>query len=225
MTAQDAAEAVAALRNTATIRARAGHLLARARAGDSEWFTVDDGALDVAAAAVADITRTNYPDLTIPYHSRWRHFEAGGVNRRADLDALLDGRDDADRARAMIDLTVVSVLLDAGAGPDWHYREGERSFTRSEGLAVASFHAFTAGLFSADPDDPLRVDAAGLRALSTARLAAALQVDATNLLVGLDGRVHLLHRLADAGRPGALFDALAGTEVRAHDILSYLLAS
>ena len=225
MTAQDAAEAVAALRNTATIRARAGHLLARARAGDSEWFTVDDDALDVAAAAVADITRTNYPDLTIPYHSRWRHFEAGGVDRRADLDALLDGRDDAERARAMIDLTVVSVLLDAGAGPDWCYREGERSFTRSEGLAVASFHAFTAGLFSADPADPLRVDAAGLRALSTARLATAFQVDATNPLVGLDGRVHLLHRLADAGRPGALFDALARPEVRAHDILSYLLAS
>ena len=50
------------------------------------------------------------------------------------------------RAHAMIDLTVVSVLLDAGAGPDWKYVEPAtgQTFTRSEGLGVASFHAFTA---------------------------------------------------------------------------------
>ena len=53
----------------------------------------------------------------------------------------------------MIDLTVVSVLLDAGAGPDWHYVEaGTGSASRrSEGLGVASLHAFAAGLFSGDP--------------------------------------------------------------------------
>ena len=67
----------------------------------------------------------------------------------------------------MIDLAVVSVLLDAGAGADWRYDEaasGQR-FTRSEGLGVASLHAFTAGLFSSDATDPLRADAAALRAL------------------------------------------------------------
>ena len=56
----------------------------------------------------------------------------------------------------MIDLTVVSVLLDAGAGPDWHYDEaasGQR-FARSEGLGVASWHAFTAGSFSSDAGAP-----------------------------------------------------------------------
>ncbi|MFN8225372.1 MAG: DUF1688 family protein [Mycobacterium sp.] len=222
--------AIAELRRTDTIRERAGRLLARARAGDSSWFTVHDDALDGAAAAVADVTRTNYPDLAIPYHSRWRHFAAGGVDRRADLDAALADRDTAARARAMIDLTVISVLLDAGAGPDWRYREGTRTFTRSEGLAVASFHAFMAGAFSSDPADPLRVDAAGLRALDTARLAAALQVDDDNPVVGLDGRIDLLHRLGDVlgrsgDRPGAMFDVLSATPVRAHDILSYLLVS
>ena len=48
------------------------------------WFSVDDDALPAAAAEVADVTRTRYPDLNIPFHSRWRHFEAGGVDRRAD---------------------------------------------------------------------------------------------------------------------------------------------
>ena len=230
MNPPEVTDAVRELRRTATIRERAGRLLARARGGDSPWFTVHDDALDAAAVAVAGVTRSNYPDLAIPYHSRWRHFAAGGVDRRADLVARLAGRDIAARARAMIDLTVISVLLDAGAGPDWRYHEGSRTFTRSEGLAVASFHAFTAGTFSADPQDPLRVDAAGLRALDTARLAAALQVGAANPLVGLDGRVALLHRLGDvlagAGdRPGAMFDGLTGPQVRAHDILSHLLAA
>ena len=84
------------------------------------------------------------PDLAIPYHSRWRHFEAGGVDRaRARCRTAIRTR--------TIDLTVVSVLLDAGAGPAWSYFEeatGKR-FTRSEGLGVASFRAFADGAFSA----------------------------------------------------------------------------
>ncbi|KAA0081698.1 DUF1688 family protein [Mycolicibacterium sp. P9-64] len=226
--------AAAALRSTTAIRERAGHLLERARCGESAWFSVDDGALAVAAAEVADVTRTRYPDLNVPFHSRWRHFEAGGVDRRAQLADRLD-------ARAMVDLAVVSVLLDAGAGPDWGYDEvatGQR-LTRSEGLGVASWHAFTSGLFSSDTTDPLRADAAALLALDADRLAEAFQVGPKNPLVGIDGRVAVLHRLGAAltaapetfgtlGRPGGLFDALTAggrTSVGAHDILSLLLAS
>ena len=80
--------------------------------------------------------------------------------------------DAAARARAQIDLVLVSVLLDAGAGPQWRYQEAAsgQGFARSEGLGVASFHAFTSGLFSSDPAQPLRVDAAGLAALTAAQL-------------------------------------------------------
>ena len=214
------AGAVAALRTTAVIRERAQYLLGRARAGDSPWFVVDDGSLSAAAAEVADLTRARYPDLRIPYHSRWRHFEAGGVDRTADLDA-----------RAMIDLIVVSVLLDAGAGPDWHYLEastGQR-FSRSEGLGVASWYAFCSGMFSSDPARPLQADAAGLRSLTAARLAEAFQCGPANPLVGLEGRVSLLHRLGDAlrpqGRPGDLFDLTEGSRIAAHEILTQVLAS
>jgi Protein of unknown function (DUF1688) len=214
------AGAAAALRTTTAIRERARYLLHRARAGDSPWFSVDDDALPIAAAQVAGITRARYPDLRIPYHSRWRHFEAGGVDRTAELDA-----------RAMIDLTVVSVLLDAGAGPDWHYLEAEtgQRFSRSEGLGVASWHAFCAGIFSGDPAHPLQVDAAGLHSLTADRLAEAFQCGPVNPLVGLEGRVSVLHRLGDAlrpqGRPGDLFDLTAGSRIAAHDILTQVLAS
>ncbi|BBY30381.1 URC4/urg3 family protein [Mycolicibacterium sediminis] len=231
--------AATTLRSTATIRERAGLLLNRARAGDSPWFTVWDDRLPEVAHDVATLTRSRHPDLDVPFHSRWRHFEAGGVDRRRRLGDLLDDADDRERARAMIDLTVVSVLLDAGAGPDWRYREtGGATFTRSEGLGVASFHAFTAGLFSSDPTRPLRADAASLRALDVDSLARAFQVDASNPLIGLPGRVEVLRRLGaelDAqpvvfgspARPGGLFDALVGADRRitAHAILTQLLVS
>lgn len=234
----EAAAAVAALHTTGAIRERAQFLLQRARSEESSWFLVDDDSLPVAAGEVAALTRDRYPDLDIPYHGRWRHFEAGGIDRKAELDRALTGLNTASRARSMIDLTVVSVLLDAGAGPDWHYIEtgtGLR-FGRSEGLGVASWHAFRSGLFSSDPNQPFQVDAAGLRDLDGGRLAAAFQVGPGNPVVGLDGRMRLLHRLAEAlaaepgvfgaqGRPGGLFDVLAGPSVAAHDILARLLTS
>jgi len=233
----DAAAAVSALRSTTAIRQRSAALLARARAGESPHFAVDDAALQSAARTVAELTRQRFPDLRIPYHSRWRHFEAGQVNRVDRLDALLGKVAAAERARTQIDLALVSVLLDAGAGADWGYREADsqQRFSRSEGLGVASFHAFTAGLFSSDPAQPLRVDAEGLAALTDERLADAFQVSARNPLVGLQGRTAVLRRLGSAlrehpgtygpvGRPGALFDALqAGPTVDAHSILGALL--
>lgn len=240
------AGAATLLRTTAAIRERANALLSRARRDESQWFRIGgDDALEDAARTVAEVTRERYPWDTIPYHSRWRHFEAGGVNRVEELDKLLGKVDARQRARAHIDLVLVSVLLDAGAGAGWHYTEsatGQR-FTRSEGLGVASFHAFTSGLFSSDPDRPCQVDAAGLRGLVADRLGDAFQVSEVNPLVGLAGRATLLRRLGEAmseqpetfgddGRPGGLFDALVGpygpaapptAEVTAHQILSLLL--
>ena len=245
---QDATSAASLLRTTNSIRTRAQALLAQARSGGSRHFRVFDPALHEAALLVAEVTRTRYPDYAIPFHSRWRHFEAGGVDRRALLDERLGDVSPAVRARAQIDLALVSVLLDAGAGPDWKYVEpaSGQTFTRSEGLGVASFHAFTAGMFSSDPANPLQADAAGLRGLITDRLAQAFQVRDNNPLVGVDGRATLLRRLGEVladqpatfgphgqyCRPGGMFDLLAGSsgsvttaEVSAHAILSTLLDS
>lgn len=237
-TTVDGSAAVATLRTTAAIRERAQHLLRRARAGQSPWFLVDDDALDHAAVSVADVTRTRYPTLAIPYHSRWRHFEAGGIDRRAELSTRTRNMDASAQARSMIDLAVVSVLLDAGAGTDWQYTESDTGLvlTRSEGLGVAGWHAFCGGLFSSDPGDPLRVDATALRRLDAESLSAAFQVGPENPLVGLAGRVELLRRLGTQlathpdvfgphGRPGGLFDTVSGPAVAAHDLLSTVLGT
>ncbi len=211
----------APLRSPVTIRERCGNILRAVEEGRSRHFTLNRAQLDEVARRVEHITRQNYPNLRIPYHSRWRHFEAGGVNRKAELDAHLAGRDPAAQARARIDLTLVSVLLDAGAGSQWRYAEAEsgQAFTRSEGLGVASFRAFMQGQFSSNAGDPYRVDAEALRRIDAATLAQMFQVRSDNPLVGLDGRVALLQRLGQTlraqpevfaadGRPGGLFDAL-----------------
>jgi hypothetical protein len=240
------AEAAAnVLRTTVAVRDRARQLLSRARQNESRWFVVDDGFLESAAAEVVAVTRRRYPKLNIPMHSRWRHFEAGGVDRKAQLDRLLAHLPRALRGHAMIDLTFVSVLLDAGGGSEWKYVEPAtgQTFTRSEGLAVASFHAFVAGLFSSDKNHPLRADAAGLRGLATDHLASAFQVSEANPLVGIKERAILLRRLGEAmseqpeafgeeGRPSGLFDMMVSplgpevpptADVTAHDILSEIL--
>ena len=238
--------AAAELRSTVAVRERCAQLLDRARVGQSHWFTVDDAKLRSAAQEVAAVTRRRYPKLHIPFHSRWRHFEAGGVDRKAQLDELLGNVPAQVRAHAMVDLAVVSVLLDAGAGPDWKYIEPAtgQTFTRSEGLAVASFHAFTAGMFSSDKLRPLQVDAEGLRALITDRLGRVFQVSESNPMVGLEGRAVLLRRLGEAmaeqpeifgdpPRPAGLFDLMImpdggiphSADLIVHDLLSQILAS
>jgi hypothetical protein len=91
-------------------------------------------------------------------------------------------------------------------------------FQRSEGLAIASFHSFTAGLFSTQPDQPWQADAQGLMNLTPDGLGQAFQVSNNNPLLGLEGRVSLLQKLghtlqqqpaffgADLPRPGYLVD-------------------
>ena len=233
--------AVATLRDVATVRERCNHIADAVAAGESTHFTLDIEQLAPVADRVAALARRRFPDGRIPYHSRWRHFEAGGVNRAAELDVALAGRGDADRARARIDLALVSVLLDAGAGADWRYAEAQSAqrFARSEGLGVASFRGFMAGRFSSDPGEPCRVDADALTALDAHALAEMFQVRLDNPLVGLEGRAALLRRLGAAlreqqatfgspARPGHLFDVLTrdGTRrVQAAQILRALLDS
>jgi hypothetical protein len=233
----DAAVAAAYLRTPLAIRARAENILSAGLAGKLAHFAIDSAKLPVVADRVVAVTRARYPDLAIPIHGRLGHFRAGGIDRVASLEAELARLPADEAARARVDLVVVSVLLDAGAGDAWRYREAETGLAigRSEGLAVASLAAFRAGLFAASPKRPLAVDADALAALPEAKLAAAFQVTPDNPLVGVTGRAELLHRLGAAlraapllfpgGRPGGLVDAMRdrGRELPAGDLLRALL--
>src|ERR1044071_3050723 len=100
----------------AAVRERCGMVLAAAERGETRHFRIVPQRLDEAARRVPQIPRRRYPDLVVPFHSRWRHFDVGGVDRAGLVAPEADA---AERARARLDLAMVSVLLDAGAGPGW----------------------------------------------------------------------------------------------------------
>jgi hypothetical protein len=233
--------AIARLRRPETIRARCRTILACADADTLEHFRLHRERLDAAAERVLACIEDRYPHLDIPFHSRWRHFQAGGVDRWARLSAKLPAGDREERARASMDLAVTSVLLDAGAGDDWRYEEpgSQRSYARSEGLAVASFHMFAAGTFSSNPDKPLQADAGALTGFAQNHLEQAFQIRPDNALVGAAGRSALVQALGRAlagdaelfgeapARVGNLFDYLAahavGGKLPAETILAAVL--
>ncbi|MBD2463992.1 URC4/urg3 family protein [Oscillatoria sp. FACHB-1407] len=216
-------EAIAYLRSPQAIRDRCDQLFELACQDQLQHFRCDLSQLEPTAAFVLQVMQANYPDLQVPFHSRWRHFDVGGVARVVQLQQQLASLSPLEQARAKFDLAIVSVLLDAGAGAVWQYVEADSGqvFRRSEGLAVASFQMFCQGLFSSHPDHPLQVDATGLQQLTETTLAQGFQVTDENPLVGLEGRLALLQQLGQAlhshpqlfgetnPRPGYLVDYLA----------------
>ena len=213
---------IAYLRSPEAIRERCGKLFALAQADQLRYFRCDLTQIDRVADYVIAVTREHYPDLQIPFHSRWRHFEVGNAPRLEILDRALAALSPLEKAKAKFDLVIPSVLLDAGAGDRWRYVEAEtgQTWSRSEGLAIASFDLFCQGGFSSDPASRYQTDADGLRQLTPNALAESFQVNDQNPLVGLEGRSQLLQKLGQTlqkhtnwfgavnPRPGNLIDYL-----------------
>ena len=240
--ANSEASAALTLLNAAAVRERAHRMLALALDDKLPNFRIHPERMDDVVDLVLQVTREAYPDLNVPFHSRWRHFVVDGDDRWAVVVDQTQWPDRAARARAEFDLAVVSVFIDAGAGPTWRFRDRKSGLAigRSEGLALASLVMFENYMFSTNAHDPLRVDAAALANLSVDDVARGLQVSDANPLVGLEGRVELLRNLGrlvvskpdifgrhDSPRPGGLFDHLAGlaqdSRLPAPVILSELL--
>jgi hypothetical protein len=198
------ASEAAALLSAGAVRARCAIVSEAVQRGETRYFRLVPGRLDEAVRRVVDVTRRRYPDLAVPHHSRWRHFSTGGVDRAA---LVAPGADAAETARARIDLAIVSVLLDAGAGPRWRYHDVATGqiLSRSEGLAVASLRAMQTGLFSTDPATPWRADAEALAQITPESLARAFQHTAGNELLGFEGRALLLRRLGEVSAASPAF--------------------
>jgi hypothetical protein len=216
------AHPAAKLLSAAAVRERCTAIMAAAERGDTRHLAWQSAQLPAAAAYVADTIRQRYPTLDVPYHSRWRHFEAGGIDRWTAIAASLPG-DVAECARKRIDLAITSVLLDAGAGPAWRYVDAVTGSTlaRSEGLAVASLRLFAAGAFSGRAGAPFEADARALETIATSTVAKGFQATADNPLVGLEGRAALLRRL---GAVASATPAVFGSPARLGHLYDYLVA-
>jgi len=228
-----------------------------------EDWAVNMERLPLTADFVAKVVRDRYPTLHPPFHARWRHFVFGGRDLWGEIAGArsrgggvrpAEGagvtsvpgswESPAAAARAAFDLAITSVLLDAGAGAEWRYRDAATGLTavRSEGLALASLRWFERGGLSDDARDPLRADAAALGRIDAAAVDEAFQSASGKRLQGASGRASLLNQLgsamlarpdlfagADRPRPGGLFDVLAaragreGGRIAAAAILEVLL--
>ncbi|KAG9961942.1 DUF1688-domain-containing protein, partial [Aureobasidium melanogenum] len=159
-----------------SVREQAQHVYDAAVNGHLNNFIYDATKLDAAADYVVSLILRDWkPEMfsQIPPHGRWQHFNAGGVPR---LDPLIEqwkthGIDEVEISRRVVDIIVVSVLLDAGAGDHWTFtdRDGVK-IGRSEGLAVASLSAFNSNIFGESC-----VDARLLAELDSEKLANAMQ--------------------------------------------------
>ena len=213
-------EVISYLRTTTAIRDRCQDLFNIVEAGKSDYFELDLSQLGKVADYVIEVMREEYPDLNVPFHSRWRHFEVSGISRISRIDQIMAKATPLQKAATKYDLAIVSVLLDAGAGEKWSYHEHDTGLIlkRSEGLAVATLQMFIDGTFSSNPHQPLQVDASKLISLTLQELARGFQATLENSsenppkqplqntsenltenpLVGIDGRLKLLQKLGSA---------------------------
>lgn len=210
-----------------TVRRRSRALYDLALQGKTH-FKVNENKIAEVAQFVLDVTRSNYPTMQIPFHSRFGHFQAGGVDRLRFLNEKIAGLDSVERARIKVELAITSVLLDAGAGMQWKYKDpfsGGKVFSKSEGLAIASLDLFMKGAFHSQ--GKIGADHHGLQNFSNEKLESGFQVASDNPLLGVAGRVKLIQALGSCfsgSRPGVLVDEwIQKAPLKARDILGVIL--
>lgn len=72
---------IAYLRSLRSVRERCTKLYELGVRGELDHFDVDLSKVDSVTEYVLEVTKENYPDLVVPFHSRWRHFPVGGIDR------------------------------------------------------------------------------------------------------------------------------------------------
>lgn len=194
---------------------------ARIRENKLSNFNVNLEKMDGVVDFVCGVIRETYPSNEslgeIPVHGRFQHFNSGDPCRLQNvLDGMKESCDDYELCKRLVDLFVISVLLDAGAGNQWKFTEPNGRLTgRSEGIAIASLYMYTSGVFSEKAGGPL-VNGSKLATLTEEELLLGLQVTPENPMTGVQGRLHLLNKLGETlqakrglfpdERPGDLVD-------------------
>jgi len=218
---------IAHLYDLATIRERC-----QAVAGsDLQYWSLNDSALPSVISYILGLIKRDYGSdyASIRPHGRWSHFLALNKDRITPLLSQWKeaGVEKLEVCRRMIDLTVVSVLLDAGAGVVWKYTEKDGgSIGRSEGLAIASLDMFNSGLFSSDQANVHQVDAKKLKEVSSDSIVDAMQVGAGNEMPGAKGRADVLVRLASVleDPDNKKYFARSGSSPRPGNLIGKLLS-
>ncbi len=180
-----------------TVRERCWQIGERAIVGQANWFSINDINFQRCVKLVASTCLKNYPNLDIPYHSRWRHFNVGETNLWQHYTHQFTGKN-IELARSAIDFVFLSILLDTDAGDDWVYKEPltGQLLSRSEGLAAASIDLFFNHVARFERTKGWIMDADSLQQVTQHTLASVFQHSYENPLYGISERLSLLHQLA-----------------------------
>ncbi|CAH7682682.1 hypothetical protein BY996DRAFT_7697085 [Phakopsora pachyrhizi] len=205
------------LKSLPSIRERCSKVFELARQDKLQFWSIHESVLPAIVDYCFYLIQRDFGSdyKSIPPHGRWRHFLANGRDRISPFlkDWSADPSvDPLEVSRRLVDLFVVAVLMDAGAGDEWTFVEPvedcastsdntnvaiNQGIGRSEGLAIGTLHAFKNGVFSSDPQNPHQVDATSLKSLTTDKVAQFMQSTPSNQMVGLDGRAELLKNLGN----------------------------
>ncbi|KAJ2786140.1 hypothetical protein GGI15_001704 [Coemansia interrupta] len=222
------------LKSLAAVRQRASAVYSLAQAGRLQHFRLDESKLDAVCDYVVELITRDYGELSVvPSHGRWRSYSVSVAGRQRDLVAEMvaewraAGVEPRECARRVVDLFVVSVLVDAGAGSRWAYEDAEVGrVQRTEGLGMAALRMFQRGAFSSSPSVPCQADSRALAGLADHALLEGFQVSPENPLLGAENRAELLRRLGAALDQGEEFFAppadLPGALPRPGFVLDYL---
>lgn len=133
------------LKGLDAVRERSNQVYAKAERNQLTNFDLNFAQIPSIVDYIVDLIKSVYPDLSlIPPHGRLNHFGVNQVDRIAQLEReikQLSGpqEDHLELSRRLVDLVVVSVLLDAGAGMSWKYTESDGSISnKSEGKSPFS---------------------------------------------------------------------------------------
>ncbi|KAJ2370760.1 hypothetical protein H4S01_000139 [Coemansia sp. RSA 2610] len=223
------------LKSLQAVRERSQQVYEHAQRGQLRHFGFDESKIAAVADYVLSLVKRDAGSIAdVPPHGRWRSYCLGPAQGARDLVsehvAQWRARDVSawECARRVIDLFVVSVLIDAGAGSAWQYTDELGVFQRTEGLGIAALRMFERGVFSSSPTNPFQADARALLALSDQQLRDGFQVSDANPLLGCKNRAELLRSLGRAldqgpryfggkcacnshpARPGFMLDYLSG---------------
>jgi hypothetical protein len=170
------------LQTLEAVRTESKLVYEKVQKGSSEQFSVKEEGLGKIAQVIKEMIRDDYGNgiNNIQPHGRWRHIPS----------ELLQGLAPSQH----IDMLMLSVLLDAGAGDEWIYvSKSGREYCRSEGIAVAVAEAYLIGIFSDNKSS--EIDGQRLETFSTEDMNSLFQITASNKMAGTEGRLGLIQRL------------------------------
>ncbi|KAJ1921251.1 hypothetical protein H4219_000850 [Mycoemilia scoparia] len=222
------------LQSLKAVRERANVVFDLATQQKLRHFDYDAEKLQEVANYVSELIRRDYSSfMDVPPHGRWRSYCVKLEDGQRDLVKehveawRADGADPTECCRRVIDLFVVSVLIDAGAGPAWTFKDPlfSQPLCRTEGLGMAAIRMFESGSFSSDSSQPYQADSVALKAFTDESLLRGFQVSDSNPLLGAESRAQLLRNLGQAleanpdffgsenPRPGNMVDYLIKNKV------------